>query len=165
MLCLLCGCLNVSNWNLAKRRCCPFLLVSHSPEMSEIRFPHPFVQQDLIKVLLTLHMGSTIYGRGRIIQLCISSTAVPGGLEMPADTGKLKRHLSLLFDRLLKGGHLNTTGEVATWSSHDKRGPVSLPPINDVTNDDVIQEEDWLAVLWSCVISYCLVNWTVILFG
>jgi len=61
---------------------------------------------------------------------------------MPADTGKLKRHLSLLCDRLLKGGRLNTTGEVITWSSHDKREPVSLPPINDVTNDDVIQEED-----------------------
>ncbi|XP_065888680.1 protein PTHB1-like isoform X1 [Dysidea avara] len=67
---------------------------------------------------------------------------IPGSLEMPADTGKLKRHLSLFFDRLLKGGRLNTTGEVTTWSSHDKRGPVSLPPINDVTSDDVIQEED-----------------------
>ena len=68
------------------------------------------------------------------------TTAVPGSC-CAADTGKLKRHSSM-FDRLVKGGHLNTTGEVTTWPSHDKKGPVSLPFINYVTNDDVIQEED-----------------------
>ena len=80
-----------------------------------------------------------------LLHVIFFTTAVPGScycLEMAADTGKLKRHLSLLFDRLVKGGRLNTTGEVTTWPSHDKRGPVSLPVINDVTNDDVIQEED-----------------------
>ena len=71
------------------------------------------------------------------------SSAVPASLEMPGDTGKLKKHLTAFFDRLVKGGRLNSSGEFSSWPSCDmKRQPVSLPTvISEVTDDDVIEEE------------------------
>ena len=65
---------------------------------------------------------------------------------MPEDTGKLKKHLTVFFDQLVKGGRLNSSGEFSNWPSRDlmKREPVSLPTVNDVISevtDDVIEEE------------------------
>ena len=75
-----------------------------------------------------------------------SSAAVPASLEMPGDTGKLKKHLTVLFDQLMKGGRLSNSGEFSNWPLRDlmKREPVSLPTVNDVISeetDDVIEEE------------------------
>ena len=78
-----------------------------------------------------------------------SSSAVPASLEMPGDTGKLKKHLTLFIDQLLvKGGRLNSTGVFSNCQpSRDlmKREPVSLPTVNDIISevtDDVIEEEN-----------------------
>ena len=65
---------------------------------------------------------------------------------MPGDTGQLKKHLTLLFDQLVKGGRLNVSGEYSSWPSRDlmKREPVSLPTVNDMISevaDDMIEEE------------------------
>ena len=65
---------------------------------------------------------------------------------MPGDTTKLKKHLTGFFDRLVKGGRLNSSGEFSNWPLCDmtKREPVSLPTVNDVISevtDDVIEEE------------------------
>ena len=66
---------------------------------------------------------------------------------MPGDTGKLKKHLTVFFDQLMKGGRLNSSGEFSNWlSCRDlmKREPVSLPTVNNVISevtDDVIEEE------------------------
>ena len=83
-----------------------------------------------------------------ILRFSIShfSSAAPASLEMPGDTGKLKKHLTAFFDRLVKGGRLNSSGEFSNWPSCDmKRQPISLPTVNDVisevTDDDVIEEE------------------------
>ena len=67
-------------------------------------------------------------------------------MEMPGDMGKLKKHLTLLFDQLVKGGRLNISGEFSSWPSHDlmKRESVSLPTVNDMISevaDDMIEEE------------------------
>ena len=65
---------------------------------------------------------------------------------MPGDTGKLKKHLNVLFDQLMKGGRLHSSGDFSNWPSRDlmKREPVLLPTVNDVISevtDDVIEEE------------------------
>ena len=77
-----------------------------------------------------------------------SSSAVPASLEMPGDTGKLKKYLTIFFDRLVKGGRLKSSGELSKFPSRDlmKREAVSLPTaVNDVmsevTDDHVIEEE------------------------
>ena len=39
------------------------------------------------------------------------SSVVPASLEMLGDTRKLKKHLTVFFDQLVKGGRLNSSGE------------------------------------------------------
>ena len=63
-------------------------------------------------------------------------------MEMPGDTGKLKKHLTVFFDRLVKGERLNSRGEFSNWSSRDvmKREPVSLPTVISEVTEDVIED-------------------------
>ena len=63
-------------------------------------------------------------------------------MEMPGDTGKLKKQLTVFFDRLVKGGRLNSRGEFSNWPSRDvmKREPVSLPSVINEVTEDVIED-------------------------
>ena len=58
-------------------------------------------------------------------------------MEMSGDTGKLKKHVTLFFDQLVKGGRLNTSREFSSWPSRDlmKREPVSLSTVNDMISE------------------------------
>ena len=69
-------------------------------------------------------------------------SAIPANMEMPGDTGKLKKHLTVFFDRLVKGGRLNSRGECSNWPSRDvmKREPVSLPSVINEITEDIIED-------------------------
>ena len=72
-----------------------------------------------------------------------SSAGGGGNLEMPGDMVKLKKHLTVFFDQLEKGGRLKSSGEFSNWlvPSRDlmKRYPVSLPTVNDVIEEETKQ--------------------------
>ena len=58
---------------------------------------------------------------------------------MPGDTGKLKKHLTVFFDQLGKGGSLKSSGEFPPSRDLMKREPVSLPIVNDVIEEETKQ--------------------------